>query len=65
MSPAHTPRDPAALGARKVDREIIQVTAAVVIVVINAVAWLLVVKVRSVVRRPDPLFSAYKSYVPF
>jgi hypothetical protein len=39
--------------ARKVDREIIQVTAAAMIVVINAVAWLLAVKVRSVVRPPE------------
>jgi hypothetical protein len=38
------------LWARKVDREMIEVTAAVVIVVINAVAWLVAVKVR-------PLFA--------
>jgi hypothetical protein len=51
MSPP-TPRDPDALGAQGY-REIIQVAAAVMIVVINAVAWLFAVKVRSVVRRPE------------
>ena len=52
MSP-FLPREILLLWARKVGREIIQVTAAVVIVVINAVAWLLAVQVRSVVRRPE------------
>ena len=39
MSP-FIPREIPLLWARKVDREIIQVTAVVVIVVINAVAWI-------------------------
>jgi hypothetical protein len=47
------PREIPLLWPRKVDREIIQVTSTVVIVVINAVAWLLAVKVRSVVRWPE------------